>query len=88
MQWCRKRGIEFYAVNRDYPEETVDNNSGFSRKLKVDMWIDDRNVGGIPDWGIIYRIITEQKTYEEILREEMDTSTYEPPVRKRRWWPF
>lgn len=88
VQWCRKRGIEFYAVNRDYPEETVDNNSGFSRKLKVDMWIDDRNVGGIPDWGIIYRIITEQKTYEEILREEMDTSTYEPPVRKRRWWPF
>lgn len=88
VQWCQERGIEFYAVNRDYPEETIDNNRGFTRKLKADMWIDDRNVGGIPDWGIIYRIITEHKTYEEILREEMEPPTYEPPVRKRRWWPF
>ena len=21
VNWCRERGIEFYAVNRDYPEE-------------------------------------------------------------------
>ncbi len=23
VEWCRKRGVEFYAVNRDYPEETI-----------------------------------------------------------------
>jgi len=22
VNWCRERGVEFYAVNRDYPEET------------------------------------------------------------------
>ena len=22
VEWCRERGVEFYAVNRDYPEET------------------------------------------------------------------
>lgn len=35
VSWCRERGLEFYAVNRDYPEETTDNNPHFSRKLKV-----------------------------------------------------
>ena len=27
VNWCRERGIEFYAVNRDYPEETKENTS-------------------------------------------------------------
>ena len=30
IAWCRKRGIEFYAVNRDYPEETREGNALFS----------------------------------------------------------
>ena len=52
VNWCRERGVEFYAVNRDYPEETFDNNPHFSRKLNsIDYWIDDRNIGGLPDWG-------------------------------------
>ncbi len=85
IQWCRKRGIEFFAVNKDYPEETMDNNEAYSRKLKVDMWIDDRNVGGLPDWGTIYRIINENKTYEEIIHE--DSHTYGNKIAsKRKWW--
>ncbi len=49
VEWCRKRGVEFYAVNKDYPEEDgTNNNNHFSRKLKADIWIDDRNIGGIP----------------------------------------
>ena len=47
VNWCRERGLEFYAINRDYPEETMDNNPHWSRKLKVDVFIDDRNIGGI-----------------------------------------
>ena len=58
VEWCRARGLEFYAVNKDYPEEERDH-QGFSRKLKADLFIDDRNVGGIPDWGIIYEMIKE-----------------------------
>ena len=52
VQWCKERGLEFYAVNRDYPEEAREDR-GFSRKLKADMFIDDRNLGGLPDWGLI-----------------------------------
>ena len=31
IKWCKERGVEFYAVNKDYPEETFDNNNHFSR---------------------------------------------------------
>ena len=53
VAWCRERGVEFWAVNKDYPEEEVTKNSHFSRKIKADMFIDDRQVGGIPDWGTV-----------------------------------
>jgi len=70
VNWCKERGVEFYAVNKDFPEEDVERNVHFSRKLKVDLWIDDRNVGGIPDWGTIYRIIKEGITWERVILEE------------------
>ena len=48
VEWCRERGVEFYAINRDYPEEDAAHH-GFSRKVKADLFIDDRNLGGLPD---------------------------------------
>ena len=86
VEWCRERGLEFYAVNKDYPEESnIDSN--FSRKLKVGMFIDDRNVGGLPDWGIIYRMITEKKSYRDILLEELGKEEHiEKPKRKWKLW--
>jgi uncharacterized FlgJ-related protein len=83
VEWCRERGLEFYAVNKDYPEETKEDNN-FSRKLKVEMFIDDRNVGGLPDWGIIYKMISEKKTYRDVLIEELDSEEYDTKP-KRRW---
>lgn len=68
VEWCRQRGVEFYAVNQDYPEEEK-GDRGFSRKLKADLFIDDRNLGGLPDWGDIYRMIRERLTYEDLYRE-------------------
>lgn len=65
VEFCKSKGLEFYAVNKDYPEET-ELSEDFSRKLKADLFIDDRNIGGIPDWGIIYRMINEGLTYEQI----------------------
>ena len=67
VSFCKERGVEFYAVNRDYPEEEKDWNKHYSRKLKVDLFIDDRNVGGLPDWGSIYEIISKKISYEELL---------------------
>lgn len=66
IKWCRQRGVFFYSVNKDYPEEEKSHN-GFSRKLKADLFIDDRNLGGLPDWGTIYQMIHEQKPYEPVL---------------------
>jgi hypothetical protein len=88
IEWCRERGIEFYAINRDFPEEDISRNENFTRKLKVDMWIDDRNVGGLPDWGTIYRIINERKTFEEILTEELDPVAHAKKMNKKPWWRF
>ena len=85
VEWCRKRGVEFYAVNKDFPEEVEGKNRSVSRKLKVDMWIDDRNVGGLPDWGTIYQMITERKSYEQIMMERFST---EQPKPKKKWWQF
>jgi hypothetical protein len=65
IEWCRQR-VFFYSVNKDYPEEEKSHN-GFSRKLKADLFIDDRNLGGLPDWGTIYQMIHEQKPYEPVL---------------------
>ncbi len=58
VAWCKERDLEFYAVNKDFPEETMDNEN-YSRKLKADLFIDDRSFGGLPDWGTIYHSINE-----------------------------
>ena len=76
LSFCRERGLEFYAVNRDYPEEERDRNNHFSRKLKADVFIDDRNLGGLPDWGTIYEMVTKGLSYEDLTRKY--ESEYEP----------
>jgi hypothetical protein len=87
VNWCKERGVEFYAINRDYPEETIDNNQHFSRKLKVDLWIDDRNIGGLPDWGTIYRMVRHHKTWNDIITEEIShfrMESYEESHKKKK----
>lgn len=84
VDWCKERGVEFWAVNKDYPEESLENNNNFSRKLKADYFIDDRNIGGLPDWGQIYQIISQGKSYRTIIKESLGTSQ-EPP-KKKHWW--
>lgn len=75
VAFCRERGLEFYAVNRDYPEEEEGRNNHYSRKLKVDLFIDDRNLGGLPDWGTIYDMVHNRLTYETLLDRESSDET-------------
>ena len=82
IAWCRDRGVEFWAVNRDFPEEDITRNKDFSRKLRVDLFIDDRNLGGLPDWGTIYRMISEHKSWHDLQNE------IHPTVLKKPWWHF
>ena len=49
VEFCKKNGIEFYAVNKNYPEEIFDET--VSRKIDADIYIDDKNVGGFPGWS-------------------------------------
>lgn len=69
VEYCRKNGIVFYAINKNYPEEVFDENS-ISRKIQADFYIDDRNVGGLPGWGEIWQMIHPElnPTYESELR--------------------
>ena len=51
VEYCRARGLEFYAVNQNHPEN---NKLCSPRKLMADLFLDDRNFGGMPEWGFIY----------------------------------
>ena len=82
LEWCRQRGVEFYAVNRDYPDQEF--SEDMPRKIKVDMVIDDRNVGGLPDWGIIYEIIHRNITFQEYMIENLTEQS--PRQKKKHWW--
>jgi hydroxymethylpyrimidine pyrophosphatase-like HAD family hydrolase len=55
VEYCRKNGIEFYAINRNYPEEIIDDT--ISRKINADIFIDDRNVGGFLGWSEIWQTL-------------------------------
>ncbi len=55
VEFCKKNGIEFYAVNKNFVEE--DYTPDVPRKLKADIFIDDRNIGGFIGWGRIYQIL-------------------------------
>ena len=67
VAYCQRRGLEFYAVNKNYPEEKP-THEGYSRKLQADLFIDDRNLGGLPDWGEIYRMLSGEGRTADTLR--------------------
>ncbi len=58
VAFCKKNGIEFYAVNKSFEEEQFDYSK--SRKIYADLFIDDRNIGGVLGWGEVYQIITNE----------------------------
>ncbi len=70
VEYCKSKGLEFYAVNNNYPEET--SKDAQPRKLKADLFIDDRNLGGLPDWGVIYRMIMSGNHLQPV------STNYEP----------
>jgi hypothetical protein len=90
VRWCEERGLRFYAVNKNFDEdsdnENLESNAAFSRKLKAKVFIDDRNVGGLPDWGVIYQLISRGITYQEYLMEEINN--LQPQPQKKPWWKF
>lgn len=82
VEYCRRNGLEFYAVNSSYPEEEFDEDYD-SRKIDVDLFIDDRNIGGLPPWGEIYQMINPNE--KPTLEEEIKSLTQKKRPLFMRW---
>lgn len=74
VEYCRSRGLEFYAINKNYPEEVFD--ESISRKINADLYIDDRNLGGFPGWSTVFEMITQGNPLEPYQKE------YKKPEKK------
>lgn len=72
IDYCAKKGLIFYAANKNHPEEDP---YKASRKLSVDLFIDDRNLGGIPDWGVIYNTIKAMMSGRRVSFDSIMMST-------------
>ena len=69
VDYCKQNGIEFYAVNKSYPEEQYTHS--ISRKIHADIFIDDRNVGGFLGWSKIWQVLhPEGGEYNHIYENE------------------
>jgi len=55
IDYCAANGVQFYAVNENYPGEMKEKK--YSRKLLADIFIDDRNVGGFPGWSEVWQML-------------------------------
>lgn len=80
VEFCRSRGLEFYAVNNNYPEVEIIENQ--PRKLSVELFIDDRNLGGLPDWGVIYRMVMSGNPWTPVSSDFIA----DPAPKKKGWF--
>lgn len=53
VNFCKENGVEFYAINKNYPDEILDET--ISRKINADIFIDDRNIGGFIGWSEVWQ---------------------------------
>lgn len=83
VEFCRAHGLEFYAVNSNYPEEEFGERENTCRKVNADMYIDDRNVGALPDWGVIYEMVCNRWSYEKYMQEVHDVKKEKTSFWKR-----
>lgn len=73
VEFCKSRGLEFYAVNQNNPDE--ENSKG--KKIIADVYIDDRSLGGLPDWGIIYKVLKENLTWKDLYQSTQKKSFFD-----------
>lgn len=73
VAFCEENGIQFYAVNQSFPEEKFD--GSYSRKINADIFIDDRNIGGLMGWGEIYQNLIDENPPQQ-------------PKKKKGWFSF
>ena len=57
IEWMSENGIPFDRINGHVPD-AVESFGYESRKVYADVYIDDRNLGGLPPWKEIYDIVS------------------------------
>lgn len=68
VAFCHERGLDFFAVNSNQPANAL-----FTRqtsKVIADVYIDDKNLGGLPEWPDIYEMINGQRMERRAAREK------------------
>ena len=79
LDYCAERA-PLLAANENYPGE---DRTAAPRKLTADLFIDDRNLGGLTDWGMITTPFAMEKgigTYLAI----MSSQGYDVPRKEKR----
>jgi hydroxymethylpyrimidine pyrophosphatase-like HAD family hydrolase len=79
IDFCKQNGVEFYAANKNYPEEVFDDS--ISRKIEADVFIDDRNVGGFPGWSEIWQLLNPDEYSTDIKKQIKNI-----PTTKKSFW--
>ncbi|WP_018674427.1 BT0820 family HAD-type phosphatase [Riemerella columbina] len=85
VEFCRKNGLEFYAVNSSFEGEVFDHATQ-SRKIDADLFIDDRNLGGFPGWGEVYNIIKDKIEFRVEGKEVLAYSKMKKEKKKGLFW--
>jgi hydroxymethylpyrimidine pyrophosphatase-like HAD family hydrolase len=68
VEFCRQKGVEFYAVNKNYPEEKFEED--VARKIEADIYIDDRNIGGFYEWHRVWEMLNPEIEHERLTIEK------------------
>ena len=86
VDFCKANGVEFYAVNANFPGEVLE--PGVSaRKVNADIFIDDRNVGGFRGWSEIYQMLhPEDGPFFHQLENEKAHFNYREARKKKGFW--
>lgn len=58
VNWLLDNGIKFHKIN-DHNPENLAKYGGNTRKVYADIYIDDKQIGGLPLWKDIYNYINE-----------------------------
>lgn len=80
IKFCAANGLYFFAHNANFPEE---DRTTAPRKLKADLFIDDRNFGGLPDWHFIYQVIQNKNALNLQFDKELTARS-----KKKGWFIF
>ena len=73
IAFCHTRGLDFYAINSNQPAGALFAGQA-GTKIVADVYIDDRNVGGLPDWGTIYEIICHKRELKHLKQKKRKKS--------------